>query len=158
MLGGPIQAFFRLPWRAVALEWGPAHSMCHFMLQRPPREWFASGFSRRLCYLVTSVLSGDSHAFEELAQPLGSVRGKTHFEAPRGFLGRRLTAGKHGRLVLRQCGLDVIAVLGDRQRQFSRVDHGRFAPSPAYGDITCAASPSNVTPGERAQQCPIGKA
>src|SRR6202789_3682797 len=34
----------------------------------------------------------------------------------------------------------------------------RLAPSPAYGDITCAASPSNVTPGERAQQCPIGKA
>src|ERR1700733_8276443 len=74
-------------------------------------------------YLVASMLPGDSHAFEEMDQSLRSVRGETHFEALRGFLGGRPAAGKHGRLVLRQCGLDVIAVPGDGQRQFGRVEH-----------------------------------
>ena len=34
----------------------------------------------------------------------------------------------------------------------------RLAPSPANGDIRCAASPSRVTPGTRSHLCSIGRA
>ena len=66
----------------------------------------------RIAFLASSVLSRDSNAFEELDQAPWSIRGEAHFEPLRGLLGRRLTAGKHGSLVSRQCGLGIVAVLG----------------------------------------------